>query len=68
MCQQYPPMLAEYVNLTRCVALPISCGMATLHEMQTVYGVGDAFDMLEVIAVDNFNRRQWAEWQKHDRR
>lgn len=56
------------MNLPRCVALPVSCGMATLHEMQTVYGVGDAFDMLEVLAVDNFNRRQWAEWQKNDRR
>jgi len=29
---------------------------ATLHELQTVYGAEDAYDMLELIAVDNRNR------------
>lgn len=31
--------------------------MATLHELQTVYGVQDAYDMLEVINVDDHNAR-----------
>jgi len=30
--------------------------MATLHELQTVYSLGDLYDMLEVIAVDNHNQ------------
>lgn len=29
--------------------------MATLHELQTVYGVKDAYDMLEIITVDDNN-------------
>jgi hypothetical protein len=29
--------------------------MATLHELQTVYGPPDLYDMIEVLAVDAFN-------------
>jgi hypothetical protein len=29
---------------------------ATLHELDTVYGVRDAYDMLEVVTVDDYNR------------
>lgn len=32
--------------------------MASLHELGTVYGVQDAYDMMEIIAVDDFNRAQ----------
>lgn len=31
--------------------------MATLHELQTVYGVADAYRMLEVLNVDLHNQR-----------
>lgn len=34
----------------------ISSRLATLHELQTVYGVKDLYDLLEVMAVDNYNR------------
>lgn len=36
----------------------ISKGKATLRELQSVYGVGDLFDLCEVIAVDSYNRRE----------
>lgn len=36
----------------------ISTGKATLHELQSVYGVGDLFNICEVIAVDAYNRRE----------
>lgn len=62
------PWLAVCVNLPLCMALPLNRGMATLHELQTVYGLEDCYDMLEVLAVDNFNSRQWAEWYRHERR
>lgn len=29
--------------------------MARLHELDTVYGVRDAYDMLEVLTVDDYN-------------
>jgi hypothetical protein len=31
--------------------------MATLHELQTVYGAEDMYNMLEVLVVDNYNER-----------
>ena len=62
------PWLAVCVNLPLCMALPLLRGMATLYELQTVYGLEDCYDMLEVLAVDNFNSRQWAEWYRHERR
>lgn len=30
--------------------------LATLHELQTVYGVNDLYDMLEIITIDALNR------------
>lgn len=30
--------------------------LATLHELQTVYGVNDLYDMLEIITIDAVNR------------
>lgn len=35
----------------------ISSGKATLHELCTVYGVEDVYDLLEITAVDSHNRR-----------
>lgn len=32
--------------------------MATLIELQTVYGTQDALNMLEIIAIDDHNQRQ----------
>lgn len=40
--------------------------MATLHELQTVYGVEDVYDMLEVAAVDTHNRRILNSKQRED--
>ena len=36
----------------------ISRKLATLHELDTIYGTEDVYDMLEIIAVDNANS-QW---------
>jgi len=35
----------------------LSLKAATLHEMQTVYGLEDVYDMLEVAMVDAHNQR-----------
>lgn len=34
----------------------ISRRMATLHELDTVYGLQDVYDLLEIVAVDDFNQ------------
>jgi hypothetical protein len=35
----------------------VSRRLATLHELQTVYGAEDLYNLLEVIAVDAHNAR-----------
>lgn len=49
--------LIDYANLPPMVGMVISTGKATLYELQSVYGVGDLFNICEVIAVDSYNRR-----------
>ena len=36
----------------------VSSGLATLHELQTVYGVEDCYNLAEIVSVDNHNRAQ----------
>lgn len=40
--------------------MAVSSGLATLSELQTVYGVLDLCNLCEVIAVDSHNRRELA--------
>ncbi len=35
----------------------ISSGKATLHELQTVYSLRDAMDLIEVLAIEAHNQR-----------
>lgn len=44
------------MNVPPIIGTLISRGKATLYELQTVYGVHDAYQMLEVIAVDDYNQ------------
>jgi len=53
-----PGRIVDYVNLPPLCGSIVSSGLATLHELQTVYGVKDAFDLAEVIRVDSHNRRE----------
>lgn len=43
--------------MPRTIATVISSGKATLHELDTVYGIEDMWMLLEVITVDNHNHR-----------
>jgi len=40
------------------IGLVVSKRMATLHELQTVYGQKDLHNMIEIITVDSFNAYQ----------
>ena len=42
--------------MPRLIGTLISADKATLVELQTVLGVEDAYDLLEVVAVDNHNK------------
>lgn len=46
----------DYANVPRAIAAVVSSRIATLHELDTVYGVHDLWDLLEVITVDHHNQ------------
>lgn len=52
------PGLIDYVNMPRMIGALHSGKYATLHELQTVYGILDAYNLLEVMTVDNVNHRK----------
>ncbi|PAO09889.1 hypothetical protein CIW60_12825 [Enterobacter roggenkampii] len=49
--------MADYQNVPRILAPVISSGLAKLHELDTVYSVQDAWWLLEIVIVDNHNKR-----------
>lgn len=49
--------LMDYPNLSRGIGAVVSSRLATLNELQTVYGGKDLRSFLEVIMVDAANRR-----------
>ncbi|MBN1085636.1 transglycosylase [Erwinia aphidicola] len=48
--------LVNYENIPRTIATIVSSKLATLHELDTVYGVEDLWRLLEVNTVDNYNQ------------
>lgn len=49
---------ADYANISGIVGVVIGRGLATLNELDTVYSLPDALNMLEVVTVQNYN--EWA--------
>jgi hypothetical protein len=45
------------VNVPQTIGAAISWRIATLHELDTVYGVADLYDLLEIGMIDAYNRR-----------
>lgn len=43
------------VNVPQEAAIVISRGLATLHELQTVYSWDDLLDLAEIALTDNYN-------------
>jgi hypothetical protein len=46
----------------------ISAKLATLRELQTVYGVADLYMLAEIIQVDGFNQRLANKWAAREDR
>ncbi|ULX40069.1 hypothetical protein [Mannheimia haemolytica] len=45
------------MNVSSVVGVVVSSKLATLHELQTIYGLEDALDSIEVFSVDTYNHR-----------
>lgn len=48
--------LVDYLNVPATIATVISAKLATLHELDTVYGLEDLWWMIEINAVDTHNQ------------
>lgn len=53
----------DYVNVPRTIATVISSGKASKVELDSVLGVQDLWDLLEIIQVDAHNERVMQETQ-----
>jgi len=42
----------------RSIGVALSSGKATLHELDTVYGLEDLYSIIEVDTIDMHNRRR----------
>ncbi|EQA6838225.1 transcription elongation factor GreA [Salmonella enterica subsp. diarizonae serovar 65:(k):z] len=49
--------MVDYVNVPRTIATVISSGKASKAELDSVLGVQDLWDLLEIIQVDAHNER-----------
>jgi hypothetical protein len=54
----------KYTNVEPLTGAVVSLKLATLHECQTVYGMEDAYDLLEIAAVDAKNAEKLRKKQK----
>lgn len=48
--------LAMYENVPQTIATVVSSKLATLHELDTVYGTEDLWKLLEINTVDSYNQ------------
>ncbi len=49
--------LAEYFNIPQTIGAVITSGKATLYELDSIYGVEDLYDLLEVLIVNAHNEQ-----------
>jgi hypothetical protein len=49
---------AGYANVSKIIGVIAGRRLATLYELQTIYGIEDAHNLLEIIAVDSENERE----------
>lgn len=47
----------QYANVSRTIGAVVSSRLASLAELQTIYGSEDLADMIEILAVDAANQR-----------
>ena len=58
-----PSGLTETVNIAPKIASALRTKLTTLHELQTVYSLKDMYDLLEIAAVEAYNRRVWEKYE-----
>lgn len=44
------------MNVPKAIGMLVGRGLAKLHELDTVYGTEDMWDLIEIATVDDYNR------------
>ena len=52
---EQPKQYAECANIPPMIAAIVSKGLATLKDIRESYGMGDVWDMTEILSVNNYN-------------
>ena len=52
------------MNLPAVLAVPVSRRLATLADMNERLSLEEAFNLLEIIAIDAHNERRWGEFER----
>ena len=50
-----------YPTIPALIGVIVTRRLATLHELQTVYSLDDAYDLYEIAVVNNYNEWRHAE-------
>jgi hypothetical protein len=45
----------DYLNVPPSIGFVVTSGLATLAELQTIYGLEDLWDLIEIHAVNSHN-------------
>ena len=54
--------MASYVNVPPMIGSVVNSKLATLHELETVYGLEDLYNLYEIILIKTANEQ--ASWRK----
>jgi hypothetical protein len=49
-------VFSPYINVPQTIGAIVSSRLATLTELDTVLGIEDLYDLLEVLSVDTYNK------------
>ena len=60
--------MAGYVNVPPMIGSVVNSRLATLYELQTVYGLEDLYNLYEIILVKVANEQKMVEKAKEKRR
>lgn len=45
----------QYKNVAQVIGIITSSKIATLHELETIYDIEGAYNLLEILSVDSYN-------------
>ncbi|WP_233868728.1 hypothetical protein [Paraburkholderia adhaesiva] len=59
-----PARRMDYLNVPPSIGFVVTSGLATLAELQSLYGTGDLWDLIEIHAVNCHNAAEAAKAQR----